>query len=90
MVEDLDAWHADLPRLGAQILDPPKTVPSGRNMRVKHPDGMVAYYVECFLISDRYGVSAQVKRQVWRRIAAGRSGPTAGFDTENPAFTRMR
>jgi predicted enzyme related to lactoylglutathione lyase len=46
MVEDLDGWHTELPRLGARILEPPKTVPTGRNMRVRHPDGMVVEYVE--------------------------------------------
>jgi predicted enzyme related to lactoylglutathione lyase len=46
MVEDLDDWHNELLRLGAVIIDAPKSVPTGRNMRVRHPDGMIAEYVE--------------------------------------------
>jgi predicted enzyme related to lactoylglutathione lyase len=46
MVEDLDDWHGELMRLGAVIIEAPKSVPTGRNMRVRHPDGMIAEYVE--------------------------------------------
>ena len=46
MVEDLDDWRNELSRLGAVIIEEPKRVPTGRNMRVRHPDGMIAEYVE--------------------------------------------
>jgi predicted enzyme related to lactoylglutathione lyase len=41
----LDAKE-QLAQQGAEILEPPKPVPTGYNMRVKHPDGTVVEYVE--------------------------------------------
>lgn len=31
---------------GAEIVEPPKAVPTGRNMLVRHPDGLLVEYVE--------------------------------------------
>ena len=46
MVDDIDAFAAHLPSVGATILDGPKPVPTGRNMLVQHPDQTRAEYVE--------------------------------------------
>ena len=46
MVDSLAEWHEALPALGAEITEPPKRVPTGSNMRVRHPDGTVVEYVE--------------------------------------------
>lgn len=46
MVEDLDGFAAHLPTTGSIIVEPPKSVPTGRNMLVRHPDGMLVEYVE--------------------------------------------
>ncbi len=35
-----------LPSTGATIINPVKAVPTGWNMLVRHPDGMIAEYVE--------------------------------------------
>ena len=40
------AWEKHLPSTGATIINPVKAVPTGWNMLVRHPDGMVAEYVE--------------------------------------------
>ncbi len=46
MVDDLKAFAAHLPTVGAEVLRPPKPVPTGWNMLVRHPDGMRVEYVE--------------------------------------------
>lgn len=46
LVNGLDAFRVHLEQRGVQILCLPKDVPTGRNMRVKHPDGLVVEYVE--------------------------------------------
>ena len=46
MVEDLDAFAAHLPTTGSTIVAAAKPVPTGRNMLVRHPDGMLVEYVE--------------------------------------------
>ncbi len=46
LVDDIDAFAAHLPRVGATILDGPKPVLTGRNMLVQHPDQTRAEYVE--------------------------------------------
>ena len=42
-IEDFKSW---LLGTGAVILEEPKKVPTGRNMRVRHPDGTIIEYVE--------------------------------------------
>ncbi|TCS60952.1 VOC family protein [Varunaivibrio sulfuroxidans] len=51
-MEDFEKFFRNHEASGASILDTPKEVPSGVNMRVKHPDGLVAEYVE-LTASDR-------------------------------------
>ncbi|AXT66589.1 TPA: VOC family protein [Klebsiella pneumoniae] len=46
LVNDITAWEKHLPSTGATIINPVKAVPTGWNMLVRHPDGMVAEYVE--------------------------------------------
>jgi predicted enzyme related to lactoylglutathione lyase len=46
MVDDIEGFAAHLPTVGAEILKPPKPVPTGWNMLVRHPDGMRVEYVE--------------------------------------------
>ena len=46
LVEDIEAFSRHLPTVGAEILEPPKPVPTGWNMLVRHPDGMRVEYVE--------------------------------------------
>ncbi len=47
LVDNLEAFQAHLVQhLDVQILSQPKEVPTGRNMRVRHPDGLVVEYVE--------------------------------------------
>lgn len=46
MVEGISELKTRLEELGATIIEQPKTVPTGMNMRVKHPDGMIVEYVE--------------------------------------------
>ena len=45
-VNDITAWEKHLPSTGATIINPVKAVPTGWNMLVRHPDGMIAEYVE--------------------------------------------
>jgi len=45
LVENLDDYARSLPNLGATIVRPTQDVPSGRNMLVRHPDGMLVEYV---------------------------------------------
>lgn len=46
VVDSLDAFQQYLEQAGAQIISQPKSVPTGRNMRAVHPDGLVVEYVE--------------------------------------------
>jgi predicted enzyme related to lactoylglutathione lyase len=46
LVEDVDAFAAHLPTVGATVLEAPKPVPTGRNMLVRHPDQTLVEYVE--------------------------------------------
>jgi predicted enzyme related to lactoylglutathione lyase len=46
LVDDIDAYAAHLPTLGATVIEQPKAVPTGRNMLVRHPDQMLVEYVE--------------------------------------------
>ncbi len=46
MVDDIQGFAAHLPTVGAEVLKPPKAVPTGWNMLVRHPDGMRVEYVE--------------------------------------------
>jgi hypothetical protein len=42
----LPIFARHLPTLGAEIVNGPKDVPTGRNMLVRHPDGTLIEYVE--------------------------------------------
>ncbi len=46
LVDSIDDFKAFLQEQGATILDEPKIVPTGRNMRARHADGLVVEYVE--------------------------------------------
>ena len=46
LVDSIDDFKEFLPKNDAIIVEHPKSVPTGRNMRVKHPDGLVVEYVE--------------------------------------------
>lgn len=46
LVDSLDEYHRFLVAQGAVILSPPKVVPTGMNMTVRHPDGVIIEYVE--------------------------------------------
>lgn len=46
VVDSLDAYQRHLEQAGAQIISQPKLVPTGRNMRAAHPDGLMVEYVE--------------------------------------------
>ena len=46
LVSDLSAYSDYLPMIGATIVRPIQTVPSGRNMLVRHPDDSLVEYVE--------------------------------------------
>ncbi len=46
LVDDIDGFAQHLPTMGAQVLEAPKLVPTGWNMLVRHPDGMLVEYVE--------------------------------------------
>ncbi|MET9800636.1 VOC family protein [Streptomyces sp. NPDC006368] len=45
-VEDVDAAHATLSEVGAQVLAGPVETPVGRNVIAVHPDGSVFEYVD--------------------------------------------
>ena len=45
-VDDLKKFRQLLISNGVEILEEPKRVPTGTNMLVRHPDGLVAEYVE--------------------------------------------
>ena len=43
----MKSWQRALAVLGADIVEPPRPVPTGSNMRVRHQDGtLVVEYVE--------------------------------------------
>lgn len=46
LVDSIDDFNTFLVEQGAIILDEPKIVPTGRNMRARHADGLVVEYVE--------------------------------------------
>lgn len=46
LVDSVDDFKTFLQECGATILDAPKSVPTGRNMRARHMDGLVVEYVE--------------------------------------------
>lgn len=46
LVDNLDDFLPYLKQTGAQILSSPKEVPTGRNIHVCHPDGLMVEYVE--------------------------------------------
>lgn len=46
VVDDLAAFHEFLVRSGVTVLSEPRDVPTGRNMRVRHLDGLVVEYVQ--------------------------------------------
>lgn len=46
LVDNLDAARDIVIAAGASILEEPHHVPTGRNMRVRHPDGKIFEYVE--------------------------------------------
>lgn len=46
LVDSIDDFRNWLPGTGTVILEEPKKVPTGRNMRVRHPDGTIIEYVE--------------------------------------------
>jgi hypothetical protein len=46
LVDSIVDFKVFLIEQGATILEEPKKIPTGKNMRVKHPDGLVVEYVE--------------------------------------------
>ncbi|WP_432463485.1 VOC family protein [Agarivorans sp. QJM3NY_33] len=46
LVDSIDEFLEFLTAYDSTILEYPKSVPTGKNMRVKHPDGLIAEYVE--------------------------------------------
>lgn len=46
LVPSLDAYLARATEIGGRVVEQPKVVPSGRNARVRHPDGLLVEYVE--------------------------------------------
>lgn len=46
LVDSVDDFKTFLQEQGATILEEPKIVPTGRNMRVRHADGLMVEYVE--------------------------------------------
>lgn len=46
LVDSLNDFKDKLVQYGAVILEEPKKVPTGANMRAKHPDGTIIEYVE--------------------------------------------
>lgn len=46
LVDNLSAFRLHLEQYGAKVLSQPKDVPTGRNMCVRHSDGLVVEYVE--------------------------------------------
>jgi hypothetical protein len=46
LVDSLQDCRNELLKLGAIVLEEPKCVPTGLNMRAKHPDGTLVEYVQ--------------------------------------------
>ena len=46
LVDSLDEYYRFLTEQGVSIISPPKVVPTGMNMTVRHPDGAIVEYVE--------------------------------------------
>jgi predicted enzyme related to lactoylglutathione lyase len=46
LVDDIESYARYLPTVGAEVLEPPKIVPTGWNMLARHPDGTLVEYVE--------------------------------------------
>jgi len=46
LVDSIDEYYSFLKTQGSEILEDPKVVPTGKNMRVKHNDGLIVEYVE--------------------------------------------
>ena len=46
LVDSIDEFLDFHTKNAAAILERPKPVPTGKNMRVKHPDGLIVEYVE--------------------------------------------
>jgi predicted enzyme related to lactoylglutathione lyase len=46
LVDSIDEFKDFLENSGSTIIRKPSKVPTGKNMTVKHPDGLVAEYVE--------------------------------------------
>ncbi|GGC89101.1 VOC family protein [Chelatococcus reniformis] len=46
MVDDIEGFVIHLQAIGAEVIEPPKVVPTGWNMLVRHPDGMQVEYVQ--------------------------------------------
>ena len=46
MVDSLSQCRDTLSAFGAEIVEPPKRVPTGSNLRARHPDGTLVEYVE--------------------------------------------
>ncbi len=46
LVDSLNDFKEEFTKIGVVILEEPKKVPTGMNMRVKHPDGTIVEYVE--------------------------------------------
>jgi predicted enzyme related to lactoylglutathione lyase len=56
LVDSLDSFRKRLLEVGADILEEPKVVLTGRSMRARHPDGVVIEYVEHTNKSDEASV----------------------------------
>lgn len=46
VIDSLDEFHSHLTSENAKILRAPSKVPTGKNMTVRHPDGLIVEYVE--------------------------------------------
>lgn len=46
LVDSIDEFKTFLENSGSTIIKEPTPVPTGRNMTVKHPDGLIVEYVE--------------------------------------------
>jgi len=46
LVDSIDEYYRFLRSNGATIIRPPQQVPTGINMNVRHPDGLIVEYVE--------------------------------------------
>ncbi|SJZ93234.1 hypothetical protein SAMN02745126_02933 [Enhydrobacter aerosaccus] len=68
MVEDIEGYARYLPTIGAEVLAPPKAVPTGWNMLVRHPDGMRVEYVEH---RDKHPADRMSKAEAPGRIFSG-------------------